>query len=299
MGENHALDDLDRISDHLLNRLASPEDLSKLSDAQLRRRQSHQAKLTMVGATIGVAALGAKGGASVVRRAVKPVARGEKIASGIERHQTGMLTLGAGIGGVGGFNSASIYRAESKKRQQHIVKQPVKKDWTEFNRRRKVDPLVRQYGRSKPLPGDLSREKRQAVWEAREKHINRKRNQWERTGHGLNATQIAGETVASGVGAALGAGALRDQYEKENPGKLATKLEGKSSTVRRVVNAKPKSFKVLLIGGSAAAAAAGARQGKRVAQRKTRKYSSREGGTASAALTRMNKSMSAFGVDHR
>lgn len=97
-----------------------------MSDTQLRHRNKVQAGITTAGATIGLAALGTKAGGSVARKLIKPAAKGEKIAERMERHTTGLLTAGAGLGGVGGFNAAAIYRQEAK-RPKPVVDVKTKK----------------------------------------------------------------------------------------------------------------------------------------------------------------------------
>lgn len=263
--------------------LAGPDLVSKISDRQLRHRKNVQAGLSTATATIGIAALGSKSGAALLRR------RGSlRAAQKLESHTTGLLTGGAGLGGVAGFNSASISRAEAKRptyKPQHIHK-------------RGVHPLVRQYGLTSELPTGLDSNTRHEVWQQRDKHLNQKRNRWDRTSKTANATRIGAEATAGAVSSGLGAMALRDAYQREHPGKLEAKVKG-NARLTRAVAAKP-TFRKLAVLGAAGLTAAAAKPVKRVADKKTEKYSTVAGGTAARAAKQTKHSFgkSAFGIDH-
>lgn len=91
------------------------DDIAKaMSDTQLRHRKRIQAGLSTAGALVGLSALGAKG----VKAASSSAKLGAKIDSGVNN----ALVAGAGIGGAAGLNSASILRAEGKKKPSQIGK---------------------------------------------------------------------------------------------------------------------------------------------------------------------------------
>lgn len=79
-----------------------------MTPGELARRKKIQADLSIVGGTLGLTALGAKGASAGLRRAGKTVA-----AARTEKPVVGLLTGGAGIGGVGAFNFAATQRAEA------------------------------------------------------------------------------------------------------------------------------------------------------------------------------------------
>lgn len=104
-----------------------------ISETEIRRRQKLQGKigrttssLGLAGAAIGGAALisGKKPGSLKYIRKVP----GLKKATHAGLSEAGLYTglAAGGIGGVGGFNQASIYSAESRRRKQAV---PVKKDF--------------------------------------------------------------------------------------------------------------------------------------------------------------------------
>jgi len=134
-----------------------------VTDAGLRRRKKAQARFAETTAVLGLSALGSRGAAVGVRRILprvkvptpattrvvhEPVPVGvgtvpvtehvpggrrqlmshrtaNRVARKLDTASTGALTLGAGIGGVGGLNFAGIQRAESKRKAAPTV--PVAK----------------------------------------------------------------------------------------------------------------------------------------------------------------------------
>jgi len=84
--------------------------------AAIQRRKRVQARLTTGGALIGLGALGARGAQGVALRRGE---QGARVARRLESLTTNALTVGAGVGGVAGLNSAAISRAEGR--------QPVRK----------------------------------------------------------------------------------------------------------------------------------------------------------------------------
>lgn len=86
-----------------------------MSDTELRHRKRLQGHISQTTATLGLTALGARaaGTKSVGRLAKIPAKTGEKLKNA----STGLTTLGAGIGGAGGYNFAAYTKAESQRRQ--------------------------------------------------------------------------------------------------------------------------------------------------------------------------------------
>jgi hypothetical protein len=103
-----------------------------MSEAEQRRRQKLQSKIGRTTSTMGLTALGVTGAAAVaakkpgVLKAIQK-APGLKNATpkGMESAALKSGIVSGGIGGVGGFNQASIYSAESRRRKQAV---PVKKE---------------------------------------------------------------------------------------------------------------------------------------------------------------------------
>lgn len=111
-----------------------------LTDAQIKRRKKLQANISITGGTLGLTALGLRGGALArsggrVGRLLK-VAPNEAKAAKLKDASTAVTTTGAGLGGVGAFNFASYTKAESRKRAPQAPvptarsrKTPVRKDF--------------------------------------------------------------------------------------------------------------------------------------------------------------------------
>jgi hypothetical protein len=104
-----------------------------MSEAEQRRRQKLQSKIGRTTSTMGLTALGVTGAAAVAAKkpgALKAIQKlpGLKTATpkGMEGAALKSGIVSGGIGGVGGFNQASIYSAESRRRKQPAV--PVKKE---------------------------------------------------------------------------------------------------------------------------------------------------------------------------
>jgi hypothetical protein len=115
-----------------------------MSDAKLRNKKSTQAKLSMVGAGLGLGALGLKGAGGAARhlgqvegattrtgQAVRRIvprsaqispAKGQAWGDRADKASNTALTFGAGVGGAGGINFAQVQRAESKKRPVPVSK---------------------------------------------------------------------------------------------------------------------------------------------------------------------------------
>jgi len=94
-----------------------------MTPAQLKQRKRVQARLTTTGALIGLGALGARGSSALARRSTN----GPKLAERLDRLTTNTLTVGAGLGGVAGLNSAAISRQEGRDRRKKPMTLPIAK----------------------------------------------------------------------------------------------------------------------------------------------------------------------------
>lgn len=104
-----------------------------MTPEELARRKRIQAHLSVAGGTLGLTALGAKGAGLALGRAGKAVhaVKADKTAIGI-------LTGGAGLGGVGAFNFAATQKAEAAGVKPKMVL--VKKAYNpERNRERRAN----------------------------------------------------------------------------------------------------------------------------------------------------------------
>lgn len=90
--------------------------MSVMSDAEIRRRKRVQGHISQATATLGLAALATRGGASAVGR-LKKVPKLMSLGPKLKEASNTLTTTGAGIGGVGGYNFAAYTNAESKKRK--------------------------------------------------------------------------------------------------------------------------------------------------------------------------------------
>jgi len=103
-----------------------------MSDAEMRRRQKLQSKIGRTTSTLGLGGLAALGTGIALKKPKVAEAAGK--VPGLKKVdpkklenaavKTGIVS--SGIGGVGGFNQAAIYSAESRKRKQAV---PVKKSY--------------------------------------------------------------------------------------------------------------------------------------------------------------------------
>lgn len=164
--------------------------------------------------------------------------------------------------------------------------------------------LLRQHGLTGAPPKDMPREERMALWEARSKKLNAKRDKYQRRSKIAHYPEHGGEIVGAAAGAALGGAALRDAYFKENPRKAAeaggwainqsTKMAASQNKVVRglrkvplkLVVGKP-GWRTLATAGAAGATSAIAGKVRSSSDKKARKYSSMRGGIASGAYRRM------------
>lgn len=92
------------------------------SNSRIARQKKAQAGFSLVGGTLGLAALGSRGKASALTSAAKKTtANGPKLLSQAAKwkdRSTALTTAGAGVGGVGAYNFASYTNADAKKQQR-------------------------------------------------------------------------------------------------------------------------------------------------------------------------------------
>lgn len=164
--------------------------------------------------------------------------------------------------------------------------------------------LLRQHGLTGAPPKNLPREERMALWEARSKRLNAKRDKYKRRANVARVPEHSAEVIGGTAGAAIGGAALRDAYFKENPAhqaKAEAKAAGAASKIKasgkpfssaaskvplKLVAGKP-GWRTLAVAGGAAATSAVAGKIRTSSEKKARKYSSMRGGVASGAYRRM------------
>lgn len=123
---------------------------------ELSRKKKIQATTSIVGSTLGLSALGTKGGAVALRRLAKPAAKARHArnaaklthrAQQLDRASLGLVTTASGVGGLSGYNFASIQREEAKREKAGKVlvakrdksrKKLPKSGGINLDRRRKV-----------------------------------------------------------------------------------------------------------------------------------------------------------------
>jgi hypothetical protein len=113
-------------------RRAKKQLLSKnLTQAQIDRRKKLQAATSITTATLGLGALGALGAKTAVRPAARAAVKAGRLRPVNDKKidnfeakadsvRNTALTVGAGVGGLGGYNFASYTRAEAKQRKKNI-----------------------------------------------------------------------------------------------------------------------------------------------------------------------------------
>jgi hypothetical protein len=101
---------------------------------KLARQKDVQGALSLGGATLGLSALSAKGASIATNRAlsqpkgkhsvprVVPKWVTPQLARRLDKGSIGLVTLGAGVGGIGGYNFAAIQRAEAKREREPMSK---------------------------------------------------------------------------------------------------------------------------------------------------------------------------------
>lgn len=160
--------------------------------------------------------------------------------------------------------------------------------------------LLRRHG-LRGAPQGVDRDTRQAIWEARARHLNRKRDRWDKGAKGARAVETTGGAVAGGVGALIVGHQLRESMSPEGKAALAGKVNAgvlraglrsaragnyAAKAGRVIVSGRP-GFKTIATGAVAGTSAAAARRARIIAQKKVRRYSSASGGIAAGAASRM------------
>jgi hypothetical protein len=96
---------------------------------KLRRKKKISADLTIASSTLGIAGLGALAGGKLLPIAAKSKkltslikkpwspAKAHKVGSKMMNTGMGLSTGATGVGGIGGYNYASIQRAEARKKR--------------------------------------------------------------------------------------------------------------------------------------------------------------------------------------
>lgn len=93
------------------------------SNKRIARQKKAQAGFSLVGGTLGLAALASRGKAARIGSKVRyaGVVDGERMAAKASKwkdRSTALTTAGAGVGGVGAYNFASYTNADAKKQQR-------------------------------------------------------------------------------------------------------------------------------------------------------------------------------------
>lgn len=115
-----------------------------LTDQQLSRRKRIQAHISQAGSTAGLTSLGLLGASVVAGR------KGKAVAHKLRQASVNTGIVGAGIGGVGGFNFARIQSEEARKRE--MPKQPKKVTLV----KRAYDPERNRQNRQKAYASGLA-----------------------------------------------------------------------------------------------------------------------------------------------
>lgn len=208
----------------------------------LERSRKVQGALSLGGASIGLAALGTKGGSIAARKLVKPVIAGpakKPLSTKLNEASIGLTTLGAGVGGASGIH---FYRLMAKENKVHKADEAY-----EYRKREKA---AYEAGRYVPLgaddvvqPGPPAREKPAMKILPKSGGINVENRRQKR----MKAEQY-GAVGAAGALAGAAAGQVRPK---------AIKSAVKGKTVLRSL--KSKNAKVaggLALGAGAAGATA-------------------------------------------
>jgi hypothetical protein len=167
-----------------------------MSDAEMRRRQKLQGKIGRTTSTLGLSGVALTGAAIATKKkpgALKAVTK----VPGLSRVSHGGLKNAAfhtsiaagGIGGVGGFNQAAIYSAESRKRKAATV---VKKEF---------GMEMGYYGEEgRPLTHQQIEAEIEKAWTPSASNFDSERSRHRRTG-----AYQAGAMAAAGAGGAYAA----------------------------------------------------------------------------------------------
>lgn len=221
----------------------------------------------MTGATLGLGALATKGGAIAARRMAKPSGKhaaapkiNPALARRLDKGSLGLITLGAGLGGIGGYNFASIQHQEAKRERETVKKSAfgvVEKFKSQGDRDSYYDRQnkIKSPELGEPDPDDWKREPARPQADMKKvvkpKRINIKaggidpeRRRLKRLGRYESAA--AGGAVATGAGAATMAAAVgpaRVQQAADRYGRKALK-QGNAPRAARAYRLSVKAAKV-------------------------------------------------------
>lgn len=230
----------------------------------LVRRKRTAAAINVAGGTAGLTALALAG-------AKKPA---------LLAHRERAIVVGAGIGGVGAFNAASINHREAKAEHKAISKaQPIQTNMHE-NQAHKIVHGPGGVGTKGPLPKHLNRAQRMDAYQAR--YIatgGHKANKWQHVADNGDRARNAG------LGGGLAAGAAWLGATSPKTRKLVApmrKLKHFESLNSDAVKHKAERSAV-----AAATIGAGGELTEEGAKRRRASYSSSPGGVAASALRRM------------
>jgi hypothetical protein len=89
--------------------------MRRTATEEVKHKRAVQGALSITGASLGLAALGTKGGAVALRKYPKVMKiKPEKLDSA----SLGLMTTGAGVGGLSGYHYAALQRAENKSQKK-------------------------------------------------------------------------------------------------------------------------------------------------------------------------------------
>lgn len=136
-----------------------------MDNSALAHKKRVQAGLSVAGSTLGLAALGTKGGAVALRRLAPKGAHAASNAASrarrLDNASLGLVTTASGVGGASGFNFASIQRQEAKNQMKTKV---VKSAYDDAEKRRfhaKVEGAARQAELRRAAAADEAAQARQ------------------------------------------------------------------------------------------------------------------------------------------
>jgi len=92
--------------------------MSRSATEEVKHKRIVQGALSITGATLGLAALGTKGGAVALRKYPKALKSVTVNPKRLESASLGLMTTGAGVGGMSGYHYAALQRAENKSQKK-------------------------------------------------------------------------------------------------------------------------------------------------------------------------------------
>jgi hypothetical protein len=262
-----------------------------MSDTELRHRQKIQGKIARTTSTLGLSGLGITGVAAVAARkgrvgtgtlkAIRKVPKlGNATPEGMKNAAINTGIVSGGIGGVGGFNQASIYSAESRRRKQAV---PVKKS-------EGASDLGMEMGyfgeEGHAITHEQIEEEIAKAWEPVARNYDPEAKRHARA----KKYEVGGASVAAGTGTgavAAGVHALKNESKNRTAGQIQARHLPNVKAAQAVRHAKAtRSGKLAAgLGGVAAVTGAGAALAHHGRRNSWQSYEKRD-------------TTSAFGVDH-